>query len=229
MVPALLATPSRLLAQHLTIGCSTGFMADQREQWPVLVARAAALSSFAVELSAISEPELPGLLDYLEQGPALPFHYVSIHAPSKQRQGDETYRIAQLAGVLHRVDAIIVHPDTIGDVRHYSPLGRRLVLENMDTRKTSGHRAADLLPLFEQLPSAGLCLDVAHAKDVDPTMAVAHELLDAFPGRLRQVHISSLDAEQHHVPLTPGDEELFAPVLDRCRDVPWILEAPPPS
>lgn len=229
MVPALLATPSTLLAQHLTIGCSTGFMSEHREQWPVLVAQAATVSSFAVELSAISEPELPGLIGYLEQGPALPFHYLSIHAPSKQREGDEQDVIERLAGVLRRVDAIVVHPDTIGDPRHYAPLGRRLVLENMDTRKPSGQRAADLWPLFERLPDAGLCLDVAHAKDVDPTMAVAHELLDSFPGRLRQVHISSLDVDRHHVPLTSRDEELFAPVLERCRDVPWILEAPPPS
>ena len=187
------------------------------------------MSSFAAELSAISEPELPGLVDYLRQDPVLPFHYLSIHAPSKLRGDDEQQAIEQLLLVLDRVDAIVVHPDTIVDADRYAPLGRRLVLENMDTRKPSGHRTADLRPLFAQLPDAGLCLDVAHAKDVDPSMAVAHELLDAFSERLRQVHISSLDENRHHVPLTPADEELFGPVLERCSDVPWILEAAPPT
>ena len=28
-------------------------------------------------------------------------------------------------------------------------------------------------------------------------------------------------------PLRAADEELFGPLLDRCRDVPWLLEAPP--
>ena len=51
-------------------------------------------------------------------------------------------------------------------------------------------------------------------------MNTAHELLDRGGGRLRQVHLSSLDDDGHHVPMTEGDESLFAPVLDRCRDVP---------
>ena len=42
------------------------------------------------------------------------------------------------------------------------------------------------------------------------------------------MHRSSLGAG-HHVPLRADDEELFADVLDRCRDVPWILEAMPPE
>jgi hypothetical protein len=33
--------------------------------------------------------------------------------------------------------------------------------------------------------------------------------------------------ELHHVPLTAEHEDLFRPVLERCVDVPWILEAPP--
>jgi hypothetical protein len=204
-------------------------MIEDRGEWPALVAQAAGVSSFAAELSAISEPELPGLVDYLAEGPELPFHYLSIHAPSKLRSDDERGTIEQLRLVLRHVDAIVVHPDTMIDADHYALLGRRLVLENMDTRKPSGHRAADLRPLFEQLPDAGLCLDVAHAKDVDPTMAVAHELLDSFRDRLRQVHVSSLDEDRHHVPLTAADEELFGSVLERCSDVPWILEAPPPT
>jgi hypothetical protein len=97
----------------------------------------------------------------------------------------------------------------------------------MDTRKAGGRTADELAPYFTALPDAGLCLDVAHARDVDATMAGAHDLLDRFAGRLRHVHVSSLDAAGHHVPLRPEDETAFGPVLQRCRDVPWILEAPP--
>jgi sugar phosphate isomerase/epimerase len=99
----------------------------------------------------------------------------------------------------------------------------------MDTRKNAGHLADDLALLFDELPLAGLCLDVAHAKDVDPTMEVAFEILRRFSSRLSHVHVSSLDETQHHVPMTAEDETLFEAVLDRCRDVPWILEAPPRS
>jgi hypothetical protein len=99
----------------------------------------------------------------------------------------------------------------------------------MDTRKDGGQTAADLATYFEALPSAGLCFDIAHAKSVDESMNAGEEILQTFVDRLRHVHLSSLDAESHHVSLTPDDELLFAPLLERCRDVPWILEAAPPN
>ena len=83
--------------------------------------------------------------------------------------------------------------------------------------------------MFDALPDAGLCFDIAHAWAVDPTMSVGSAILDRFGSRLRQLHISSVDDGQHHIPLTAEHEELFGPLLDRCRDVPWIIEAPPRS
>lgn len=65
-------------------------------------------------------------------------------------------------------------------------------------------------------------------KDVDPTLAVAADLLQRFASRLSHVHLSSLDEARHHITLTDEDQLLFRPFLDRCRDVPWILEARPP-
>jgi hypothetical protein len=77
------------------------------------------------------------------------------------------------------------------------------------------------------LPDAGFCFDIAHAWSLDATMTLGDELLDAFRTRLRQVHVSSMGPSLHHVSLTDADEELFMPLLHRCLDVPWILEAPP--
>jgi hypothetical protein len=229
MVPALLSNRSHLLRTHRTVGASTGYMESRRGSWPELVAEAASVSSVAAELSAISEPELPDLLEFLAAAPRLPFRYVSVHAPSKQRVLAEDDLVGLLTRIPVWVDAIVLHPDTIQAAPAFRSMGRRLLIENMDTRKDDGRTADELAPVFAELPQAGLCFDIAHAKDVDPSMGVAVEILDRFSGRLRHVHISSLDDEQHHVPLTAEDEELFAPVLERCRDVPWILEAPPPG
>jgi hypothetical protein len=228
MAPELPALASPLLSRHLSLGCSTGFMTEHRGEWETLVAEAAAVSSMAVELSALSSHELPGLLAYLRSAPRLPFLFVSVHAPSKDRGGEEEL-VQELSGIPAWVDAIVVHPDTISEPALYLRLGRRLALENMDTRKTGGHTADDLDRYFAELPSARLCLDLAHAKDVDPTMNNAASLLRRFSSRLSHVHLSSLDEHQHHVPLTVEDETIFSPLLARCRDVPWILEAPPPS
>jgi hypothetical protein len=229
MAPELPALASPLLARHLSLGCSTGFMTDFRNDWPRLVNEAAAVSSMAVELSALSSRELPGLLDYLRSAPRLPFLFVSVHAPSKDRGNDEEQLVRDLCGIPSWIDTIVVHPDTISDPALYRRLGRRVALENMDTRKADGQTADDLDGYFDEIPSARLCLDLAHAKDVDPTLDTAATLLQRFSSRLSHVHLSSLDESQHHVPLTPEDETLFGPLLARCRDVPWILEAPPPS
>ena len=174
----------------------------------------------------MSESELPGLQAFLDDAPTLPFRYLSVHAPVKHRALHEAELVERLAELPAWVDAMVVHPDTIEDPALYARLGSTLVIENMDTRKPTGRTADELAPLFAALPEAGFCFDVAHAAAVDPTMDEAHRLLDRFCGRLRHLHVSSLDEASHHEPLTDADELAWTPVLRRCRDVPWILEAP---
>jgi hypothetical protein len=224
MVPATLTEPRSLLGHH-PVGASTGYLPAERGDWDALVELACAVSPFAAELTALSEPELPSLVAHLA-GEALPFRYLSVHAPAKDRAMPEAELVALLAELPPGVDAIVVHPDVIEDPRAYRRLGRRLVLENMDTRKPAGRTAAELEPLFALLPDAGLCLDVAHAGDVDASLEEGHRILDRLGCRLRHLHVSSLDAVGHHVPLRADDEHAFASLLRRCRDVPWILEAP---
>jgi hypothetical protein len=151
-----------------------------------------------------------------------------VHTPIKGALGTDAERVAALGALPVEVRTLIAHPDLVQDPEPWRALGRRAVFENMDDRKASGRTAGELEDLFAALPDAGFCLDIAHAHTVDPTMAVAGELLDCFRGRLREVHLSSIRAGAHTT-LTPEDEHLFAPLLARCRDVPWILEAPPPA
>jgi sugar phosphate isomerase/epimerase len=222
----LLADPPMAL-QHHPIGASTGYMEELRGSWEPLVEAACEVSSFAVELAALSEPELAPLADYLATMPALPFRYLSVHAPSKHRELPEADFVAALASLPAFVDAIVVHPDRIEDPAAYRALGARLVVENMDSRKGFGRFGDELEELFDVLPQAGFCFDIAHAWSVDPKMEVGADLLDRFACRLRHVHLSSVDERASHVPLRADHEVLFEPLLARCRDVPWMLEAPP--
>jgi len=216
------------LADHHPIGISTGVFAGLRDDWPALVDQACNVSTFAVELSALSGSELPGLLAYLRAKPPLPFHYVSVHAPVKHQGLSEADLVRQLDGLPLWVRSIVAHPDSIVEPKAYRVLGTRLVLENMDDRKATGRTADEMESYFQALPAAGFCFDIAHARSIDPSMDAAKELLDRFRSRLRHVHLSSLSGG-HHVPVAADDEPLFTEVLDRCRDVPWILEAPPPD
>lgn len=218
------------LSTHHPLGTSTGHLVELRGHWDLLVHRALDVSTLAAELAALSEPEFLSLCAWLEEtSRELPFRFLSIHAPTKHRELPEVELVARLRALPLSIDALVVHPDSIEDPAHYAPLGRALVLENMDSRKKTGRTVDELAPLFDQLPDAGFCLDVPHAQSIDPTLEEAHRLLDAYGERLRHVHLSSLDEGCHHIALTAADEEAFAPVLSRCRDVPWILEADLPT
>jgi len=222
----MIAVPLTTLAGHHPLGASTGVV-GYGEDWTALVRGACRISAHAVELAALDASELPALEAFLAERPRLPFRYVSVHAPVKGAMGTDAALAARLARLPFEIRSIVVHPDVIEEPAPYRGLGRRLVVENMDDRKAGGRTAEELAALFDALPEAGFCFDVAHAHAVDPSMRVAAELLDAYRCRLREVHLSSI-RDGAHVELTPEDEALFVPYLSRCRDVPWILEAAPP-
>jgi hypothetical protein len=203
-------------------------MEDVRGDWPALISRAMTASRRAVELSALSSPELEPLLSFLESRPGqLPFIYVSVHGPTKGWVDGEEELVRQLSRLPSQVESVVLHPDVLCNLGPLRALGALVVLENLDHRPSTGRTPAELAPFFEELPNAGFCLDVAHVTAIDPTLGLAHDLLDAFGGRLRQLHISSFVREgAKHVPLTKDDVTQFAPVLRRCRGVPWIFEAP---
>jgi hypothetical protein len=216
-----------IVARHHPVGASTGYMNDLRGDWRAQVKQAWGVSSFAIELSALSEDELPSLADFLSETRSLPFRYISVHGPSKGRAMDEEQLVAALAQLAVYADAFVMHPDTIEDFSAFRSLGNKLLLENMDARKGWGRTREELELAFAEMPDASFCFDIAHAWSIDPEMSVAEELLDAFRGRLRHVHLSSLSDDLRHVSLTAEHEELFHPLLRRCLDVPWIFEAQP--
>jgi hypothetical protein len=212
------------------VGASTGYMAGARGDWPRLVAAAESCSLDVVELSALAARELPGLLEFLaEEAEELPFAHVSIHGPSKGWDGTPGALAAALAALPEQIDGVVMHPETLGDTAPFVALGDRLRLENMDTRKPDARTVDELARYFAALPAARFCFDVAHAQLHDPTMGLAHELLDAFGDRLVEVHVSSIRPDGEHVALRTEDADAFAPVLERCIGVPWVLEAPLPS
>jgi hypothetical protein len=226
VVPALLTQNGVDVREHHCLGASTGCLDAPRGEWSSLVDLAVNAAPYAIELTALSERELPGLVAFLDSDPDLPFRFVSVHAPTKHRRMTEHELIERLCDLPAWLDAIVVHPDAMEDVQAYAALGARLVIENMDARKTDGRTAAELEPYLAALPAAGFCFDIAHAWSIDPSMREGQRMLDAFACRLRHLHVSSLAADGHHLPLSDEHEELFGPLLSRCRDVPWIFEAP---
>ena len=180
----------------------------------------------AVELSALRFEELEPLVMGLDKLPLDQFDYVSFHAPSSFAIEQETRVIDLLKPVQRRGWNIIVHPDVIYTPRLWSCLGEQLLIENMDRRKAIGRTAADLKSIFKNLPNARLCLDVAHARQLDTTLFVLWDICRSFVGRVAEIHISELDSRCRHQPMSRGAVTDYQQMIGRgLRMAPVIVES----
>jgi sugar phosphate isomerase/epimerase len=206
------------------LGIATEAIADTDDSWESALAKAASAGWHHIELSALSEEQLDALIGFLagSQATIEPFERISVHAPVKLRTSAMNV-LRTLARLPQGLD-IVVHPDLYASEPPPPRLGRRLLFENMDVQKAFGRSVADLDGVFAAHPDAGFCLDVAHCWTNDPTLRLAHDLIDRFAIRLRQVHLSGIDPDGTHRPTTRDDLDLYGPVLARCRRVPWLLE-----
>jgi hypothetical protein len=207
-----------------TIGYSTGALARSNVHgaFDLLAYR----GTGAVELSALRAHELGPLLQALPDLPLHEFSHVSVHAPSAFTAAQEPGIAAALLPLARAGWLVVVHPDTLHDPRPWRPFGAQLCIENMDARKP-GRTVQELLPVFARLPRASFCFDVAHARQCDPSMGEALRLLQAFGGRLAEVHVSELDAGSRHVRLSAAGIRACRQVAELIPPgVPAIIEAP---
>lgn len=178
----------------------------------------------AVELSALRAAELPDLVGAIGGLDLARFGYKSIHAPTDAE--DEAAIIDKLKPLADMGYSIVIHPDRVRSFSAWRSLNGALCIENMDARKPTGRTVAELERCFEQIPDAGFCFDIGHARQVDPTMSEAVAMIERFGDRLRQVHLSEVDSAGGHHPLTWGGIEAFRSVLARIPEsVPVILES----
>jgi hypothetical protein len=204
-------------------GIATGSYERERDDWRRALDRARAEGWRTLELTAVVEPLVAPLVELLQSdGDALAgFDRVSLHAPVAARDPAAT---ATTLAALPLDGDVIFHPDAWRNEPALAAFQSRVVFENMDVAKSFGRSVADLRDVFDADTNAGFCLDVAHVWTNDPTLALGHELLDAFGDRLRQLHVSGIEPDGTHRPTTEADLALYTPLLDRCGGVPWILE-----
>lgn len=204
-------------------GIATGAYVAERNDWAAAVGRARSERWRWLELTAMRgrlAPLLRFLDDDKDASALASFERVSVHAPAAM-----TETAAEAIASLEPFDFdLVLHPDVYGSEPACARIGARAVFENMDVTKAFGRDREDLAEVLERFPDAGLCLDVAHVWTNDSSLALGHELLDALDGRLRQLHVSGIEADGTHRPTTRADLELYEPLLARCTHVPWLLE-----
>jgi hypothetical protein len=171
----------------------------------------------AVELSALRDHELQPLVEAVGSLDLAGFDYVSVHAPSKLGALAEA-EVFELLAALPVEWPIVAHPEILQTPSLWRTLGRRLCLENMDNRKTRGRTLAEVRELFAEYPEASFCLDVGHARQIDPTMAVALRMLLEFGDRLVQLHVSEVSPRGQHQHVAATTRWAFERISPR---VPW--------
>ena len=206
-----------------TIGFSTGALAlgDFRRGLSLL----AGSTVRAVELSALREHELPTLMANLDELDLSQYSYVSVHAPSRIESMEESAIAEALSPCIARRWAVIMHPDAIRDHGCWTDFGELLCLENMDKRKPSGRNVDELRPHFAALPKAMLCLDLGHARQVDPTFGIARQILAEYGDRLMQLHLSELNVRSQHERLSMVSVWAVREIAHLIPDCPVILES----
>lgn len=201
------------------IGFSTGALArgDVRSALRMLENKAVN----AIEISALRQEELPRIIQELPDFELTRFKYKSFHAPSFLDPAFERPAVELLARASSNGWPIIVHPDAIHTPELWRSFGRGLCIENMDKRKPVGRTVDELGLIFNSFPEASFCFDVGHARQVNPTMSGAAAILHAYRDRLLQLHVSEVNAQSKHDPITL--ETLLA-----CRRIAHLLpdEAP---
>jgi hypothetical protein len=156
--------------------------------------------------------------------------YKSFHAPSKLEKMSEAHLVSRLQEVARREMPIVVHPDVIKTPSLWKPLGRWLLIENMDQRKSYGRTASELKHVFEELPEARFCFDIGHARQVDPTMTTSVELLLEFANRLAEIHLSEVGSDSRHVAISSTTANTYRRVSSIIpKDIPVILESMVPE
>ncbi len=210
---------------NMNIGFSTGSLAfgDFNRGISLLLSEKVPV----IEISALRENELDPLLKSINDIDLSFFKYISFHAPSRRINLSESELINKLIELAKKGFPIIVHPDIIEDITLWTQLGDLLCIENMDKRKPIGRSALDLELIFNELPKARFCLDLAHARQVDPTMGEARSMIKRFGSRLIQLHVSTINSKSKHESLNVDALLAYQKLSHLINpEIPVILESP---
>lgn len=209
----------------MNIGFSTGSLAysDFQRAINMLIDS----SANVIELSALRESELETLINSMDDLKLDHFDYVSFHAPSKIAIYSEDQLVFHLKKIAARHINIILHPDVIQNISLWKSLGTYLCIENMDKRKWKGRTSSDLEEIFDNLPEASFCFDLAHVRQVDPTMSEALIMIKKFGSRLKQLHVSDVNSKSIHEPLNLEAIVSFRKIAGLINhNIPIVLESP---
>lgn len=168
----------------------------------------------AIELSALRRYELEPLTKSVSDLDLSSFNYISVHAPGKYDKDDEVNVVKLLDIFANNAWPIVLHPDAIYNYKLWDHFGSLLLIENMDKRKSIGRTCLELDEIFNYLPNARFCFDIAHARQIDKSMTIAKQILNKYSNLITQVHISDVDENCRHNEISNSAIDDFKLVTD---------------
>lgn len=156
------------------------------------------------------------------------FEYISIHAPLfdpfdaiEIGKFKEVLQIFEKFSERNKINAIVLHPDSIRDWDMIEQFNLPFKIENMDWKKEVGKYVESMEDIFKKNNFA-MVLNLNHCFTNDPTMHLAKEMSDVFGGRIEAVSISGF--EKNHEPLFKTKQiEIIKAVPDKR--LPIIIES----
>jgi hypothetical protein len=180
-----------------------------------------------IEISALRERELIPLVNSLEGISTEKYKKICFHTPGKLENLTEIQLLNVLEPVIDKGWPIIAHPDIITNYKLWNKLGAQLCIENMDARKHTGRDVNELKQIFNVLPSASLCFDIGHARQIDRTMHTGVMIVHEFKERIKVIHYSEVDMTGAHKRASVMAMLAFQPVFELLpKEPPIIIESP---
>ena len=178
----------------------------------------------AIEIMSHEREHISRLLDIMPED-LIGFEYISVHAPSFDNHSEvevvEILKILEKAHEKLHFNAIVIHPYETMNFDLFSQFDLPFAIENMDWRKDFGKYTDSLKDIFEKF-DAPMVLDLNHCYTNDPSMRLAHEMVDEFRSRIKEIHLSGF--EKLYEPLFRTNQKEIAEAIPDV-NLPVIIES----
>ena len=96
----------------------------------------------------------------------------------------------------------MIHPPYLYTTDVWRQFGNDLCIENMDQRQY-GQTKYEMKQIFKRFPEASFCFDIAHTRQLDPSMDEGRKIIKTFNSKCREVHISEVRQDNRHITISP--------------------------
>ena len=158
--------------------------------------------------------------------------HVSLHAPwTKIKYADnvESQKVFEkLRQIKERIGArfIVFHTNVVEDFGVLKYYELNPLIENIPSFDVSGLK--ELQTLMEKF-DIGLCFDIHHACESDPSMNLSYKILEVFKERLSEVHVSGYNDNCPPVHQSKSRKLIINLLRQIPENIPIIMESPIPK